>query len=205
MNLSTYFFLFFLIVAACGTPDYMTEPELQAYVAGHSGTAKTREHHGYRLQMTYKPGDLLVAQELGSSLADSEAQLHRLRTKYNAYDYFVFSLSKAGKEALYAGTSGMGAFSEQVQTLAFRMHDYVRATTSAGDTVALADYAFPRTYGMGSATNLLFVFSREDSRNDAWIQIHVKEFGLGLGHQVFRFRREALEEVPKIKFNVKDE
>ncbi len=203
---STSLLLFILaicVLSAC-TPEYLTEKELQEYVIESETLNKSREFKDYKIQMTYRPNDLLVAQELGGEIAPSKTELDRLTTKYKNYDYFIFSLSKDDKEALYAGSNGFDQFSELVQTLSFRMTNYVNATTSGADTLEVADYVFPRTYGMGMSTNLMFVFNKEKSLDDEWVQVNVKEFGMGLGNQVFRFNRKELDNHPHINFKVKE-
>ncbi|MEM8567077.1 MAG: hypothetical protein AAGF85_11490 [Bacteroidota bacterium] len=190
-----------LLIQSC-TPSYLTEPELQAYIRESETLTKTREYKGYQIGVSYKPIDLLIAQELGGEVAGSFTRLTELRKKYENYDYFILSLSKADKEALYKTSGGYDQFSDLVQTLSFRMASYVNLTTAGKDTIEVADYVFPRTYGMGSATNLMFVFNKEKTENDEWVQFNLKEFGMGLGNKNFRFRREDLDQVPKIDFEV---
>ncbi len=172
-----------LALTAC-TPTYLPEQELQTYIRDS------------------EPTDLLIAQELGGEVADSFTQLTELRKKYQNYDYFILSLSKDDKEALYKADRGYDQFSELVQTLSFRMASYVNMTTAGKDTIEVADYVFPRTYGMGGATSLMFVFNKEETNGDEWVQFNLKEFGMGLGNKNFRFRREDLDNVPKIDFRV---
>ena len=184
------------------TPDTLSEEALSQYVLEQETLSKTREYNGYTLQMTYRPTDLLVAQELGGESAPNPEELARLRAKYGNYYYFVMALSKDQQEALYHSKGGYPQFSELVQTLSFRMGQYLNLTTSEKDTIELADYVFPRTYGMGSATNLMFVFNKAAAQDDEWIQLNLKEFGLGLGNQNFRFNKKDLEDLPKIPFRV---
>ena len=194
-------FLIILIQSSC-TPGYVSEAELRAYVLEKGELTKTREYKGFKTQVTYRPTDLLIAQELGGEAARTQEELNRLGHKYGGYYYFILSLSRGEQEALYGSMGGYGQFSELVQTLSFRMAEYLTITTTGGDTIEVADYIFPRTYGMGGATNLMFVFNKKDAQDDEWVQLNLKEFGLGLGHQTFRFRRRDLEGVPRIKFAV---
>ncbi|MEM1405263.1 MAG: hypothetical protein AAGG59_00700 [Bacteroidota bacterium] len=187
---------------AC-TRTYLSEHELQAYIQESEELSKTKVYKGYQITVSYKPNDLLIAQELGGEEAKSFIQLTELRKKYQDYEYFILSLSKENKEALYKAGGGYDQFSDLVQTLSFRMGNYVNMTTSGSDTIEVADYVFPRTYGMGAATNLMFVFNKKNAEDDEWMQFNLKEFGMGLGNKTFRFRRADLEHVPKIDFTVK--
>jgi len=189
---------------ACSS-DYLTEDELQKHISDESnGLSVKKEVNGFDVKATYRPTDLLVLQEAGGKLEIPESRYDELKKKYDPYYYFILSLSKDNKEALYA-SGGYGQFSELVQTLSFRMGQYTNATTSESDTIPVADYVFPRTYGMGASTNLMFVFDKTDTKGDEWFQFNLSEFGMGLGRQNFRFRIEELESAPHLKFKFKEE
>ena len=163
-----------------------------------NGLTKSSVSEGYQTKIVYKPTDLLVAQELKGVPVPGEDKVGELREKYGQYHYFVLSISKGDKEVLTGGGPGFG---ELLQTLSFRMGALVNLTTASRDTIPVADYAFQRTFGMSSATSLLFVFPREELKEDEWIQFNLKEFGLGLGNQNFRFSANNFKNVPEINFN----
>ncbi len=205
-QLNTRLYLLFILaiwclVSAC-TPSHLTEDELKAYVLAQQSLTKTKESKGFVTQVSYRPVDLLIAQELGRHEAANPSELEHLKKKYIGYHYFILSLSSGDKEALYQAGSGYRRFSDLVQTLSFRMDKYVDMTTSGSDTIQVADYVFSPTYGMGGATSLMLVFNKKYTRDDEWIQFNLDEFGLGIGSQTFRFWRKDLEEIPRIKFAV---
>ncbi|MEO1049328.1 MAG: hypothetical protein AAFX87_01790 [Bacteroidota bacterium] len=182
-------------------PGYLNEKELQVYIQDtDNGLSRKKAFKGYEVQVTYRPQDLLIAQETSGKTEVPAQELERLTSKYEDYYYFILSLSRDNKEALYKTGGGYDQFSDMVQTLSFRMASHVNMTTAGQDTIEVADYVFPRAYGMGGATNLMFVFNKKEAEGDEWVQLNLKEFGLGLGNQNFRFRKEDLDEVPKIKF-----
>lgn len=192
------FLLFFLV--AC-SPSTMTEEELQAYVADvDHGLRQSVEVNGYKAELTYRPTDLWVKQEIGDKPVTSQ-EIEAFRKKYSSYYYFILSLSRDNKEALHTLDGGMGQYSELVQVLSFRMADYVTMTTSARDTIPVGDSMLNRTYGMSQSTDLLFVFNKEKAKDKDWVQFNLNEFGLGLGNQRFRFERKNLDNAPSIKFN----
>jgi hypothetical protein len=200
------FIVICIALGACSTPEFLSEKELKAYVRdAENGMSKEREFKGYKVNVTYRPNDLLVAQETrGETIVDS-VELARLKGKYNNYYYFLLSLSRNNKEAEYQAGGGMGQFSELVQTLSFRMSEYVNLTTSAQDTIPVGDYIYPRTYGMSDASTLMFAFNKEKAKGKEWIQFNMKELGLGIGNMNFRFDTEKLEHTPKIKFEYERE
>ncbi|MEM7552004.1 MAG: hypothetical protein AAF363_20140 [Bacteroidota bacterium] len=198
----SYLFLILLLgILSCeGDSSVSSEKDLQAYVLEEDhGLIKSEQFGNTNISVTYRPTDLLVSQELGNEI--SEEQIKELRNKYGNYHYFILGLSSGDKEVLYGGGLDYGRFSDLVQQLSFRMGSYVNLTTSTQDTIPLADYVFPRTYGIGSETNLLMVFNAEKTKNTDWLQFNLNEFGMGLGNQRFRFRKEDLENIPTIDFN----
>jgi hypothetical protein len=108
------------------------------------------------------------------------------------------SLSSNDKEALHQIASDQ--YSDLVQTLSFRMSNYVTLTTSVNDTIPVGDFMLNRTYGMSNSTDLLFVFNREKTKDTDWVQFNLNEFGLGIGNQRFRFDMHTLENVPEVAF-----
>ena len=190
-------FLFFL---SCSAPDYLTSEELNKFILDtNNGLVQKAEVNGYAIEVMYKPTDLWVQQEVDGQPID-ETKLKVIREKYDPYYYFILNLSKNNKEALQVD-GAFGQYSALVQTLSFRMNNYVNMTTSAQDTIPTADFILNRTYGLSNATSLLFVFNKEKGKDKDWVQFNLNEFGLGVGNQRFRFKTKDLEEVPHIKFN----
>ena len=192
-------YLFIIMLVSCSSPESLSPEALNKYIqdADH-GLVQKAEVNGYTIQVNYRPTDLLVDQELHHKPADKN-EIESLRKKYGAYYYFILSLSKDNKEALHQ--TGGDQYSDLVQTLSFRMNNYVNLTTSATDTIPTGDFILNRTYGLSDATSLLFVFRREKAKDKEWVQFNLNEFGLNIGNQRFRFKTKDLENVPKIKFD----
>ena len=189
-------FGFYLFISC--SPGSMGPEELTAFVSdGDNGLRKSTNINEIQTDVTYRPTDLLVYQELGSTEADT-ASMHKLREKYSSYYYFVISFSRNGKEALHQPGSN-DQYSDLVQTMSFQMSKYVNLTTP-GDTIPVADFMLNRTFGMNTSTDILFVFNKEKAKGKPWIQLNIIEFGLGTGNQHFRFDVEDLENVPSIRF-----
>src|SRR5690606_20695983 len=126
-----------------------------------------------------------------------------LRNRYSNYYYFILSISKNDEEVLHL-LDDFKSYGQLVETMSFRMQDYVTLTTSDRDTIPTGDFMMNRTYGLGSSTDLLFAFNKEKSKNDDWVQFNLREFGLNLGRHSFRFSVEDLENVPSLKFQLID-
>ena len=195
----------FIFCGACSQPQYLTEEDLKAFIRHEDrGLKMSRESNGYEVGVMFRPIDLLMLQETGGQTEVPGPELKRLLNKYKNQYYFILSLSRNNGEALYQAGGGMGRFSDLVQTLSFRMGSFVHLTTAENDTISVADYVYPRTYGMGEATHLMFAFDKTKARGKDWIQFNLREFGLGLGNQNFRFKTRDLEKVPGIDFTIKE-
>lgn len=194
------FYLFLVLAAGCSGPEYMTPEELVSYVSEEeNGLHKSAEANGTKINVTYRPTDLWVHQELDEHTYDT-LQISSLRKKYSGYYYFIVSFSRNNKEALHQHND-FSQYSDLVQTMSFRMPDYVTLTTSSADTIPVGDFMLNRTYGMSASTDILFAFNREKAVERDWVQFNLNEFGLGTGNQRFRFSTEDLNEVPEIYRN----
>jgi hypothetical protein len=189
------FFLIALLIG-CKPKTFSTEKELIAYIQDErNGLKVTNDVGDYKVAVIYRPTDLLVKQEVGEKPA--KEAIEKARKKYQNYYYFILSLSKSGKEALDQ-SQGFGQYSEMVQKLSFRVPEFVNMTTSASDTIPLADFILNRTYGLSSSTDVLVVFNKEKTIDQKWVQINLNEFGMGLGNSRMRFKVKDLEGCPKV-------
>jgi len=189
-----------LALSSCSRPEFLTPEELQLFILDEENNLKKSEEvNNYRIEVTYRPTDLLVNQEIGDELVDGN-KLEQLQKKYNGYYYFILSLSKNKKEALHQMDGDMERYSELVQTLSFEMTQYANLTTSTQDTIPVGDFILNRTYGVSASTDILFAFNKEKSRGKDWVQFNLNEFGLGVGNQRFRFSTKDLDNAPKINF-----
>jgi hypothetical protein len=189
-------FLLIVLLVGCKPQSFPSEKELVAYIQDEeNGLKKTNEVGDYKVTVTYRPTDLLIKQEVGEK--PSKEALEKARKKYQNYYYFILSLSKSGKEALDQ-SQGFGQYSEMVQKLSFRVPEFVNMTTSASDTIPVADFILNRTYGLGSSTDILVVFNKEKAKEQTWVQFNLNEFGMNLGNNRTRFKVNDLDNCPHL-------
>jgi hypothetical protein len=200
-SISVYILIFaFGFLALSCSKEYLTEKELKKYILDEkNGLRKSIQHGDYTVDAIYRPNDLLILQEIGNTQPDS-ATLVKLENKYRGHYYFVLNLSKNGKEAVSTASMPYDEFGDVLQNVSFRMNEFVNITTSKKDTIALADFLYNRTFGMGSSSEILLVFDKKKAIDTDWVQINLTELGLGIGTQNFRFEKEKLEEIPRINF-----
>jgi len=188
------------LLLGCAQQGPLSQDELQAYINDPDhGLVKTERVKDLEVKVTYRPTDLLVNQEIGDQAA-TPTRVAELRKRYGQTHYFLLSLSRKNQEALNP-REGFSQYSDLVQVLSFRMGEFTSLVTSQADTIAVGDYAFQRTYGMGSSNALLFAFPKAEKARPEWVQFDLNEFGLGTGSLRFRFRQQDLEAVPALKFN----
>ena len=200
MSRITSIFAIIIALVAC-QPTHLSEQELYTYILDEdNGLISTKNLSPYKVAVSYKPIDLIINQYAEDGIL-SEDEYTAYKESFDDYYYFILSLSRDSKSALYNMQEGYGAFSEMLQTLAFKMDQHVELTTSELDTIPVADFIYPRMYGASQSTDLLFVFNREEISKDAWIQFSLDEFGLGIGNQKFRFNTEDLNNTPNLHFN----
>jgi hypothetical protein len=191
-------FLLIALLIGCKPNTFSTEKELVAYLQDEeNGLKKTNEVGDYKVTVTYRPTDLLVKQEVGDK--PTQEAIAKANKKYQNYYYFILSLSKSGKEALDQ-SQGFGQYSEMVQKLSFRVPEFVNMTTSASDTIPVADFILNRTYGLGSSTDILVVFNKEKAKGQTWVQFNLNEFGMNLGNSRIRFKTDDIDGCPKLLF-----
>lgn len=190
-----------IILLSCSEKE-ISHAALIEYVQDESnGLIKKNEVNGIVTEVTYKPTDMWVQLEVGDEPVRSEV-LDSLRNHYGKYYYFILNLSKNNKEALHSAPGSSGEYSDLVQTLSFRMSEFVTLTTEKQDTIPVGDFILDRTYGLSSSTAVLFVFANDEAKKTDWIQFNLNEFGLGTGNQRFRFKTEELENIPMIHFTL---
>ncbi|MFM9841172.1 MAG: hypothetical protein ACKVOQ_23110 [Cyclobacteriaceae bacterium] len=188
--------LLIVLVVGCKPKSFSSEKELVAYIQNEeNGLKKTNEVGDYKVTVTYRPTDLLIKQEVGEN--STQEAITKARKKYQNYYYFILSLSRSGKEALDQ-SQGFGQYSEMVQKLSFRVPEFVNMTTSASDTISVADFILNRTYGLGSSTDILVVFNKEKAKEQTWVQFNLNEFGMNLGNNRTRFKVNDLDNCPHL-------
>lgn len=197
-RLPLFFSILLIFSTSCEKPQSLPPKELNKYVlAPENGLAISHKMGDFEITAAYRPTDIMIAQELDFTDPNKDSTIKRLRSKYSDNYYFLLALSKDGKEALHQ--IGTDQYSQLVQRLSFQMADYV-FITSGNDTLKVADYILDRTFGMATATNMLFAFKKKDSLKADWLQFNLKEFGLGIGSTRFRFKKQDLEDIPSALF-----
>jgi hypothetical protein len=188
----------FISLTSCGKKAFDTEKELWAYVQDKdNGYTQNKTINGVEYSVVYKPTDLLVQQELGTTYTSE--QVDSLRSKYHKYMYFTLSLSKNNQELLTNVVGDKNRFGAMVNQLAFGMGEKVHLISEKRDSIPLADYVYPRMYGMGGVTSMLFVYPREEKLLASdFFSFTIEDIGFATGEVGFRMQTKPIKNEPQL-------
>ena len=188
-----------LIISSCGK-TFDTVEEMNDYIQDpDNGYNYTKTIAGVDYVLQYRPTDLLVKQELGDQV--DENQIVKLRLRYNKYLYFNLSMSKNNQELLNGMASDKAKFGQMVNDLAFGMEEKVHMYTPEKDTLAMADFIYPRMYGMSNATSIMIVYPREpEFMNQDYLNFVIEDLGLNTGDIKFKLNMQDFKKEPQLKF-----
>ncbi|WP_132644111.1 hypothetical protein [Roseivirga ehrenbergii] len=191
-------FVLLNMVSSCKPQSYDAAGLKSFVLKEDHGLMRQHERKGYKLMLYNRPTDLWVAQELRDDLP-TDSLITVLRKKYDNYLYFMLNISMEGKEALYA-SENFGTFSNVLQNLSFRMGGFTEMVTSQKDTIPVADSHYDRLYGQSGNTSVMIAFHKDQIKDTDWVQINIKDIGLGTGRTTYRFQTKNLLSVPQIDF-----
>jgi hypothetical protein len=164
-----------------------------------NGYIQEKSVNGIDFKLMYRPTDLLVSQELGDSITANRVKT--LREKYSMYLYFTLSMSKNNQELLSAVPKGRNEFGAMVNQLAFNMDEKVHLFTKSKDTIELLDFVYPRLYGMGNSTSIMFVYPRnKDFLKEDYLNFTIEDIGLDTGEIKYKLLTKDIALEPKISF-----
>lgn len=143
--------------------------------------------------MIYRPVQLLLA---GKNESPSPVS-NILKDNLNRRLSFILSFSVNHRELLKQVDPKL--YGELIQTMAFRMREFVHVFPDKGASIAAEDCQLLQTYGMGAANNLLIVLDRKKLINSSDIRIQIKEFGLNIGDLNYSFKTENIKKIPELK------
>ncbi len=188
------------IMISCGGKTFDSEAAMWTYLKDPENQyIQTKEVNGVSFSLLYKPTDLLVAQELTED--KNQQQIDSLRKKYGEYLYFNLSMSRGNQELLTGMAGNRQQFGSMVNQLAFGMEEKVHMYTPHKDTIAMADYIYPRMYGMSGATTMLLVYPREEKiEKDTYINLTIEDLGLYTGEVKFKIPIKVITNEPQLQF-----
>ncbi len=199
-GLKTLIINMLLIFVSCSNKTFDSSEELLKYIKEPGNEYRhVKTVNGVDFSLLYKPTDLLVAQELGDKIIS--AKIDSLRNKYKEHMYFIVSMSKNNQELLTNVARDKQRFGAMVNQLAFGMEQKVHLYTPTKDTIAMADYIYPRMYGMSRSTTMMFVYPREEKvTTSEFMTLTIEDLGFYTGEVKFKIPTKIINNEPKLQF-----
>jgi hypothetical protein len=154
--------------------------------------AEYRDYEAKRRAIALAPQDRMTANPFAAA-----SDLASKRLAYAAFVHFRLIIEPAtARQADPVNRRlafGYQRYSALLNTLLFDMQDRIDLCTDRVPKVRLHSYQTIRTFGLSKRHTILLAFPRAAgggdlmSRRHAWLEIHVREFGLEIGDLAFRF------------------
>lgn len=185
-------------LGSCTQKTFDSKEELMAYVTDvENGYTQQKSVNGIDFSITYKPTDVMVQQMMSEN--PTAGEVDSLRQKFNKYLYFNLSLSKNDQEILNGLAIDRNKFGALVNQLAFGMNEKVNLFSKTKDTIALADYIYPRMYGMGGSNSMLFVYPKDSElMNEEFFHITIEDLGVMTGEVGFKIPTNPILNQPEL-------
>lgn len=190
-----------VLVAASCQKNFTDEAEMQAFIADQSNNySSSKTVNGIDFTIQYRPTDLMVKQEAGDS--PSVDLVNKLREKYKQYLYFSVMMRGSQGELLNYVAGDKTKFGKMVNTFAFDFNNKAHFIISQRDTIPMADFVYPRMYGMGSETTILIAYPRNKvvHSNSDHAHFIIEDLGLETGDISFKIDLDVLQNEPKLQF-----
>jgi len=189
----------FLLVSCTARTFESSEALLEHIKQPENKYLSVKTVNGVDFSLLYKPTDILVNQELTGEA--NAFKVDSLRKKYGKYLYFNLSMSKNNQELLSNVAGNKQQFGAMVNELAFGMEKKVHLYTPQKDTIAMADYIYPRMYGMSGATTMLLVYPREEMvTNATYMTLTIEDLGFYTGEVKFKVPTKIIKNELKLEF-----
>lgn len=201
MRKNSLLFLLSLLIVSCGDKTFDTTEEITSFITDReNGYKYSKIVNEVEYELTYRPTDLLVKQELGEVV--DQNRIDELRQKYRRYMYFNLSMTMNNQELLSNVVKDKDKFGQMVNDLAFGMEEKVNLYTPEKDTLAMTDFIYPRMYGMSNATSIMIVYPRDKKYlNEEYLNFTVEDLGFYTGEVKFKIKTKAIVNEPQLRFN----
>ena len=131
-----------------------------------------------------------------ASPIDARGKLVERRRVYDRSVFFLLSIGHEdpAKDIVYDRMKrGSEAYTQWLQKLLFGLQEHVSLESASMGKVPLNTYHMERTFGMGKSRSFCLMFPAQVGGQSVlapdakWLELHLKEFGLGAGTLTLRF------------------
>jgi hypothetical protein len=177
----------------------MTESELKQYVADTTnGLQKSIQKNGYGIEVTYRPTELVLAQQLDGIEDASERQT--IMKQMDTLSYFVLKVSRNAQEIENYLSGNHDELAKVVSYLSSGFGNDLMLEIEQ-DKVHPLDVVYVRTYGTTSGTSFLVVFRKPDLDSTGKLTFVLNDEVIGIGSVAFNFETKDLKRIPNLRLN----
>ncbi|NGX85386.1 hypothetical protein [Aequorivita sp. KMM 9714] len=189
------FLMAFLMFLSCNQKHFDSKEALLDYLQNEdNGYIQKKTVNGVDFSLMFKPTDLIVSQILQSKSVNN---VDSLRNEYSKYLYFNLSMSINNQEILNIIPLTKNEYGSMANQLAFGMDEKVYLYTNNNDTIQMAEYIYPRMYGMGGSTSMLFVFPKNDwIKESKFLNFTIEDLKMQTGEIKFKINKNILVNQP---------
>jgi len=191
------FSILITIISACETKpkNFKSLEEQIVYIDNaKNGLLKKKECDYNIVELSYKPIEQLILQELGDKIYNS-ALVDSLKKIYNENCYFLVKIRPQKGKTLYTPIETPQQYNDIIQTFSFHFVDYTKAIVGNEEIKPKAVF-FDQLFGMSNELNCMIVFKRTDLTSNKLFTIVISEFGLKTGKCSFEFTNKDISECP---------
>ena len=190
-----------LLAAGCSAP--LNLAQYRAYLADPDhGFTQTQQVDRVSITCTYRPTDLLVAQEVESIPHPvSSTQLDSLRRSYAGKTYCVLALAKDSAAIENQFATDATAFTQTLTYLNTGIAADVFLVTSPHDSVPALASMYPRQYGTTGRSTVLLIFDTHQLHPEQGFHLTFRGTAFGLGTLRFPFTAASLAAIPALTFS----
>ena len=159
-----------------------------------NGLSTSHDKEGVKLQVHYRPKDLIIQQNLNQR---SKAEIDSLRNALSHYEYFILGLSREGREIETAYAGDQVKYNSVVQYLNAGITENIHLINER-DTVDLYEALYIPHFGSSNTTSMLLIFKEGFAKDDDQIKIVFDDPVFGTGKTEFAFEVNKLRHAPNL-------
>lgn len=190
-----------LLLTSCGTTP-LPLASYRAYLADPTnGLTHTTEANGVTITCTYRPTELLMAQDIANTPTATSAIRDSLTRAYAGKTYCTLTLARQGSEIENQFVNDPATYQQVLTYLNTGITADAFLVTTSRDSVAAAASMYVRQYGTTGHSTLLLVFDTHQLTPAHGFHITLRGQRLGLGTLRFPFSAHDLATLPSLKFD----
>ena len=180
----------------------MSPEEMNDYIKNEeNGLSSNRIRGAYRLEVSYRPIDLVWMDEFKTAGRETRDSLKKsLANRY----YFLATYStpqNSDMDPLSRLSSNRELYKQILSRISFRFKDFVKIKLSNEEFIEADGCNFSKSYGMIPNNQVLFYFEDERLKHEKEITLYVEDIGFEIGLTKSTFLQENIKNIPKLLYS----